>query len=207
MRLILVRHGETELNRQGRVQGQSREGLNPRGWLQAQAAARALEGVALDAVFTSPLPRALETARTIAQPHGLEVVVLDGLMEADVGEMDGLTGAEMRQRFPEFMANWGRDAGATPMPGGESLARVQSRAWEAVEGIRQAHQGDTVAAVSHNFTIHTLLSRALGMPLPSFRSFRMDLGAFAVLRLPREGPALLEAFNERCHLRSLPSDS
>ena len=117
MKLILVRHGETDQNRDGRVQGASNASLNSTGRSQAQALGHSLREVPLDAVYSSPQARALETAKAIAQRHGLLTRVEDGLREVDVGELDGLTGEEMRERYPDFMKEWMRNVYPLRMPG------------------------------------------------------------------------------------------
>src|SRR3972149_3685814 len=101
----------------------------------------------------APLRRALETAEAIAAVHGLPVEVDEALTEMDVGEMEGLTAAEMRGRYGDFLRRWFSDgAGGLAMPGGESLQQVQDRAWAAVNSLRAPHPEGTVVAVSHHFT-------------------------------------------------------
>lgn len=197
MRLLLVRHGETSANREGRVQGQSQEGLTPLGRLQAQGVAGILKGYNPTALYTSPLPRAVETAHILAQHLGLEPVPLQALAEMHLGEVDGLTIAELRQRYPSFMAVWRDDPANAVAPGGESLLQVQERAWGALETLLERHLQETIAAVSHNFTILTLVTRALGLPLSAFRHFRLDPGGLVVLATGRERQWVLEAFNQR----------
>jgi broad specificity phosphatase PhoE len=197
MRLVLVRHGETRLNREGRVQGQSREGLTPLGRAQAQGAVRFVRPYAPTALYTSPLPRALETAQILAQALGLDPIPLPPLAEMDLGEADGLTVAELQQRYPAFIDAWRRDPSRAVPPGGESLQQVQERAWGAVEDLLRRHPTETVAAVSHTFTILTLLTAALGLPLEAFRRFRLDPGGVVVLSQGREGQWVLEALNLR----------
>ncbi|MCS7207420.1 MAG: histidine phosphatase family protein [Dehalococcoidia bacterium] len=197
MRLLLVRHGETPANRDGRVQGHSPEGLTPLGQHQAHSAARLLKGYAPTALYTSPLPRARQTARIIAQHLGLEPLPLPALAEMHLGEVDGLTVAQLQQRYPAFMSAWRADPARAVAPGGESLQEVQERAWHALEDLLHRHPHETVVAVSHNFTILALLTRALGLPLQGFRHFHLDLGGIVVLARGREGQWVLEAFNLR----------
>ncbi len=191
MKLYLVRHGETQRNREHLVQGQGVHGLTELGARQALAAAHALEKEGITALYASPLVRALETARLIGSNLGLHVQLAPGLEEMDTGELDGLTPAEMRSRYPEFMARWSRDAGSAHLPGGESLSIVLERAWRAVETIAKQHREGNVAAVSHNFTICTLVCKALDVPLSSFRRFRVDLGSISAIEFTGEQPRLV----------------
>lgn len=202
MRLILIRHGETAHNAGGFVQGRADVPLNDLGRLQAGALADALGGEALTAVYASPLQRARATAEAVAAPHGLPVIVEPDLAEMDVGEMEGLSGAQMRERFPEFLAVWAGPAGpALPMPGGESLQDVQARAWTVVERLRERHGDGTVAAVSHNFVIAAIVCRAAGVPLPSFRRLRHGVASRTVLDC-RPDRTLIVHLNDTCHLDS-----
>jgi len=203
MRLILARHGETASNRDGLGLGLQDVPLTEKGRHQADALAEALAGAKIDAIYSSPLRRALDTAQVIASRHGLEVVVDEGLTEMDVGDLDGLTFEEMRGRYPEFLSRWlGEEAGTLRMPGGrESLQEVQDRAREAVRRIAGRHGRETVVAVTHNFTIHALLCDALNMSICDFRRLRHDLAAISTLDV-RDGRAVVVHLNDRCHLEA-----
>ncbi len=182
MRLYLVRHGETESNRRGLALGQDDVPLNERGLWQAKRVGRALAGEPLIAVYSSPLGRAQDTAAAIAEHHGLEVQVEEQLIEMDVGEVDGLTFAEVRSRYPELLEMWASEEGpARPMPGGERLVDVKERAWALVDDLAARHGDEAIAAVSHNFVILSLLARALGIELAQFRRLRHSVGAISVL--------------------------
>lgn len=201
MRLYLIRHGETHDNVGRMALGRRDVPLNERGRAQALAIAeafRSLDGVA--AIYASPLQRAADTATPLAQALGLEVQTDDRLIEMDIGEMDGLTLVDARERFPDFMQRWLSDEVAdAEMPGGESLALVQERAWRAIESVRDAHDGAAAIVVTHNFVLLTILCRVLQLPLPRFRKLRHDLAALSVLELAAERQSVL-TMNDRCHL-------
>lgn len=199
MKLYLVRHGETLRNRNRLAQGQGDQSLTELGMRQARAAAQALAQVGLCALYTSPLPRAVQTSKLIGAEVGLRAQLAPGLEELDIGELDGLSPQEMRSRYPEFMAQWSRDAGVAHLPGGESLSRVQERAWEAVEAMARRHLDGVVAAVSHNFTICTLVCKALDLPIAAFRRFQVDLGSISALEVTPERPRLV-LLNSTFHL-------
>lgn len=206
MRLLLVRHGETRANREGRSQGRSDGVLTRVGREQARRLGQALAREPLAAVYSSPLRRAAATARAIAGPRGLRVQVDARLAEMDVGQLDGLTGAEMQQRWPDFLRVWfSDDVASLSMPGGgESLQQVQDRLWAAAVDYRCRHQRQTIAAVTHNFALLMLLCRALELPIARFRALRHSVGAFTVLRF-EDGGAVLERFAETCHLAGTAS--
>jgi len=200
VRLYLVRHGETESNRQGLAMGRADISLNERGRWQVQRLARTLAIEPLAAVYSSPLSRALDTARAIASEHGLPVQVEEGLIEMDIGEAEGLTYAEVRSRFPGLLEAWGGASGPEQaMPGGERLSDVQARAWEAIRAIAARHGGEVACAVTHNFAILSILTRVLGMELANFRRLHHSVAAISVLEL-RPDSALLLSLNDTCHL-------
>lgn len=201
MRLILVRHGETESNRMGLALGRADVPLNERGRWQAQRLAAALAGEPLVAVYSSPLARALETARPIAALHGLEVQIDDGLIEMDIGDAEGLTFAQLRQRYPGLLEAWAGPQGPyRPMPSGERLIDVQHRAWQSVERIAQRHVGATACAVTHNFVILTILATVMKIDLANFRRLRHAVAAISELDVTPPRSRILR-LNDTCHLQ------
>jgi probable phosphoglycerate mutase len=202
MRLILVRHGETDSNKASLALGRDDVELNETGRWQAQRLAEALQGQPIAAVYSSPLRRALDTARAIAERHHLTVEVDDGLIEMDIGEMDGLTFQQVRERYPQFLQIWlGGRAAYEPMPGGERLVDVQGRAWSALERICGSWIQETVAVVTHNFVLLTILCRVLGLELADFRRLRHSIAAVSVLQV-QDGQMTVLSMNDTCHLEA-----
>ncbi len=202
MRLILVRHGETDTNKARLALGRADVELNEHGRWQAQRLAFSLNDEPIGAIYSSPLRRALATAEPIASSHGLEVQVDEGLIEMDIGEMEGLTFQQVGERYPHFLQAWlGGQAAYEPMPGGERLLDVQERAWQALERIRQRQEQGTMAAVTHNIVILTLLCRILGLDLANFRRLRQSLAAKSVLEMGKDR-IIVVSFNDTCHLEA-----
>ena len=202
MRLILVRHGETDSNRAGLALGRDDVELNETGRWQAQRLAEALQGEPIVAVHSSPLRRALDTARAIAERHHLTVQVDDGLIEMDIGEMEGLTFQQVRERYPQFLQLWlGGRAAYEPMPGGERLVDVQERAWQALDRICGGWSQETVAVVTHNFVLLAVLCRVLGLDLGDFRRLRHSVAAVSVLQV-QNGQMTVLGLNDTCHLEA-----
>ncbi len=200
MRLILVRHGETESNRLGLALGRADVPLNERGRWQAGRLALALATEPLVAVYSSPLARALETAKAIAQVHSLEVQIDEGLIEMDIGQAEGLTFSEIGERFPGLLEAWvGPEGPFQPMPGGERLADVQERAWDAVGRIAARHPGAVACAVTHNFVILTVLATVMKIGLADFRRLRHAVGAISELDIAPTGTRIVR-LNDTCHL-------
>ena len=202
MLLYLVRHGQTESNRKGLALGRADVPLNELGRRQAELLRQALAKEKLTAVYSSPLQRTLDTARSIAAPHRLEVRLDERLIEMDIGEAEGLTFAEVRERHPGLLEGWmSEDGPKEPMPGGERLLDVQERAWAAVEALAAEHGDEAVAAVTHNFVILSLLTRALGLELSRFRRLRHVVAAISVVEFSAGGTTVLR-MNDTCHLEN-----
>lgn len=202
MRIILIRHGQTDANKEGRFQGASDAPLNEMGLSQAQALGRHLCGQALVAVYSSPQTRAMQTATPIAEAKGLPIQTVEGIRELDIGELDGLHGPDLRDRYPHILEQWRTNVGALTMPGGESIVGLQERTWKAILQIRDMHPEGTVAAISHNFAIQSILLKALGMDLRNFQRIRQDLAAITELDFANGDP-VLRSLNDRCHLAGL----
>ena len=204
MRLILVRHGETPWNEARRVQGgRSDIALGERGLAQAERLATALAEEDLRAVYSSPLKRALATARAIASPHGLEVRPLPSLREIDAGQAEGLSVDRLKEDFAPFWKEWREGDGPVTWPGGESVVQVGRRAWGAIARLRRRHHGETVLVVGHAFVITSIVVRALGLPPGHFRRLRVDPGSISILELDHRGPLhnRLLLLNHTCPIR------
>ncbi|HEX6762147.1 MAG TPA: histidine phosphatase family protein [Gaiellaceae bacterium] len=151
--ILLVRHGETEWNRVGRYQGWADPPLNDTGRAQARELAEQLRAAPFDAVYSSDLRRARETAEIVAAPHAVEVVVEPGLREVNVGAWSGLTRAEVEARFP-----------GGERPGGETREEHIERVLAAAERIARAHPSDRVLLVSHGGTMRALRTHVSDEP-------------------------------------------
>jgi broad specificity phosphatase PhoE len=152
--ILLARHGETDWNREGRFQGWSDPPLNDLGREQARVLAGQLADDPFDAVYSSDLRRAYETALIVAEPHGVPVVADQGLREIDVGSWSGLTRDEIEARFP------GADH-----HDGESRAEHLARVLATVERIACSHPGERILIVSHGGSLRALRRHALREPV------------------------------------------
>jgi broad specificity phosphatase PhoE len=160
MRLILVRHGQSEGNASGVIQGHRDYGLSALGKRQARATAERLNSMPMDRILASPLARAAETARIIAGERGIEVEVEASLLEYDIGEASGLTGPEIRERFPEVSAAFGR--GERPVfPGEEGRDVFHGRLGTLLARLRD--RDETVVAVAHGGVVAAYCYMVLGL--------------------------------------------
>src|SRR5207249_3229147 len=126
-RFILIRHGETDWNKEDRFRGRSDVSLNRNGQRQAQAMAAHLADEKIAAVYASPLPRALETAAPLAAEHHLQVESSADLLDIDYGSWEGLSREEARNKSPELYETWIKAPGRVRFPGGESTRQIRIR--------------------------------------------------------------------------------
>ncbi len=206
MRLILVRHGETYWNETHKFQGISDIELSSKGLSQAQSLAESLKGETLVAIYTSPLIRARQTAEQIARYHPCPMITDEGLKELNQGQLEGLTGEDLRRKFPGFLEKWIQDPERIPLPQGESLGDLQRRAWASIERITGEYPEGTVVVVAHSFVNLTILCRVLEIPLHHFRRFRQDATGKNVIEFSERG-AVLYCLNDTCHLAETPGRS
>jgi len=156
--ILLARHGETDWNRDNRFQGHADPPLNDTGRAQAAELARALADESLDAVYSSPLRRAFETAEIAAAPHGLSPLPLDALREVDVGSWQGLTRSEIEERFPDQFARW-LDY-RQGWEDGESYEEMGRRVIAALLKLAAGHAGGCILAVTHGGPVRAVYAVA-----------------------------------------------
>ncbi len=199
-RLLLLRHGQTELSAERRYSGRGNPALTDVGRRQAGAAARYLaERGGIAAAFSSPLQRAYDTAATAAKALGLDVTVDDGLIETDFGAWEGLTFNEAAERDPELHRQWLRDTGTTP-PGGESFDNVLDRVMEVRERIVAGYQGSTVLVVSHVTPIKMLLRLALDAGPGILYRLHLDLASLSIAEFYSDGVSSVRLVNQTGYL-------
>jgi broad specificity phosphatase PhoE len=197
MKLILIRHGETLWNKEGRVQGISDIELSDIGTNQAGLLASSLKNHHIEAIYSSPLKRALQTAQIINEFHSLHIHTYKELMEMDQGIFEGLSFKELMNDKKDFLKKWIADPAGVKMPKGESLTELQDRAWRIVEHI--ISQGKNALVVSHNFTIAAILCRLRDISLSQFRSTCVDTASKTIIRIDNNLPTI-ELLNDRSFL-------
>ena len=205
-RLYLVRHGATPLTAEDRFSGADGVDLSDEGRAQAERLAARLAGQGITAIYSSPLSRAMETARAIARGAGLgDPHVVDGLWEIGHGHWEGLRRSEVEARFPEEYAMWSQDPFTFAPAGGESGVAVLTRALPAIREIVKAHEGTGVLVVSHKATIRLLLSSLLGIDPRGYRD-RLDQApaCLNILDFSDLVRARLALFNDTSHYEICP---
>ncbi len=162
-RLLLIRHGETDWNAQGRYQGQTDPPLNRRGEEQAQRLAEKLAGDRLDMAYSSPLRRAVQTARIIAESLTIPLHIEPRLMEIHLGAWESLLATEIAARDPERFRGWEKDPWGITPPDGESIKSVRDRVYAAADEILVRHAGRSIGLVAHQLPLVLLKIRYQGI--------------------------------------------
>lgn len=204
MKLVLVRHGETEWNKLGKFQGSQDISLNERGIAQAKETAQAVAEWQHRAVYSSPLSRTMQVAQEISRLSGKPVEEVPGLQELSLGDLEGVTGEEMRSGWPQVYSAWRDDPASVGMPNGESLAELQERAWNELMKLEEAHlqsqrQEEALILVSHNFAIRSLIGKILGIPLSNFHRMSLSLSSICTVEIDQRGRRLT-SYNSTAHL-------
>ncbi|MCL5951239.1 MAG: histidine phosphatase family protein [Chloroflexi bacterium] len=197
---ILVRHGQTEWNKNERFRGRADIPLNETGVAQAQQVATRLIGEKIDAIYSSPLRRALRTAQPIAENHRLAVQPLDGLNDVDEGALEGLTIEEARQDFPKVVDDWLNAPGHVKFPKGESLKTVRIRVEKTLTDLAALHPDQTLVLVSHRVTSGVILCHVIGLDLDSYWNIELDNASMSRFET-RRGGYVVTLINDTNHLR------
>jgi broad specificity phosphatase PhoE len=201
MQVLLLRHGATDWNLQGRCQGATDLDLNDAGIRQAEAIAERLSHEKINAIYSSNLKRAQQTARLVSRPHSLSITIEEDVRELDHGVLEGLTFNDIKENFPAFIQKWRTEPAEIQVPGGEKLIDVAQRAWTGLHRILQRHQADdTVVVVSHNFPILGIVCRITGTHLNQYRSFHVDPGGITRLKHNGGDRWLITQINDKDYL-------
>ncbi|HLW37236.1 MAG TPA: histidine phosphatase family protein [Candidatus Eremiobacteraceae bacterium] len=203
MQVLLVRHGETTWNLEGRYQGRKDPPLSHRGLLQAQALAQRLHAEPIAAVFSSPLKRAAQTAQVCADALGLEVTLDSRLLEISHGAWEGKLRSEIAQSQGEMLALWHEHPERVRFPGGEGLADVRDRVTGFWVDLAQKHSGMCLI-VTHDVIVRLAVLAAQDRPLADFQGVAIDNAALNRFAM-NAGKFSLKTLNEAGFLGDLRS--
>jgi broad specificity phosphatase PhoE len=200
-KLILARHGETMWNVEKVFRGRADVGLDDVGIKQAELLGKYLSNWELEAIYASPIRRALETANIVARYQKVSVRIAEGLTDFDFGEWQSLSEQQVRRLYPDLFNEWHNNPDKVRMSGGESLEDVRRRAVEVVNDIVSRHQGN-VLLVSHRVVIKVLICCLLGLDNSHFRNINQDVGGITIFDYV-DGRFVLTRHNDTSHLRDL----
>jgi broad specificity phosphatase PhoE len=204
-RLFLVRHGATTATEEGRFSGSTGVELSEQGQWQAALLGERLSKQNITAIYSSPLSRALDTARIVGGRCGLDPVTRDGLREIGHGRWEGLTREDVEREYGPEYAAWEVDPFTFAPDGGESGVAVLARALPVVRDIVTAHPGGQVLVVSHKATLRLVLSSLLAFDPRGYRD-RLDQSPACLNVLDFKDPvrARLMLFNDTSHYADRP---
>lgn len=202
MRLLLMRHAETDWVAANRFQGQTDVPLNAHGRRQAAALAQAMAGETIQAIYASDLQRAWETAQALVASRPLAIQSEPRLREMHFGIWEGLTYDEIQQREAAALATWERDLEHTAPPGGETLLQMAERVRAVYTSILRTHAEQTVALVAHGGPLQVLCTCVLGLPARDYWHFALAPTSISEVHFYDAGPILIR-LNDTHHLRGL----
>ncbi len=201
-RLLLLRHGQTEMSVHKLYSGRSNPPLTEQGlWQAHRAADRIAARGGLAGIISSPLQRCQQTAQAVADQLGVPVITWDELVEVDFGTWEGLSFSQAHESDPELHARWLADPSIAP-PQGESLLEVNHRVTSAREKLEEQFPGQTVLVVSHVSPIKAIISQALGAPVATFNRLHLDLASFSIAEFYADGPTCVRLVNDCSHLKT-----
>ena len=195
--LLLIRHGQTDWNTQGRVQGGG--DLNNIGIAQSNLLATVLQNSQASTIYTSPSKRTHQTAVIIATALSLEVNTTPLLKDIDYGVWSGALLADLIKDDPDLFEQWEKDPSSVRFPEGESLLDLRTRISVFMDEITEKHSSDTVVVVTHESPIISMLAVALDIPDSSHRNFHADNASLTVLQF-KNTHYILSTFNDTSHL-------
>lgn len=199
----IIRHGETDYNKNGRFQGQLDIPLNDDGRRQSGLLSVRMGLLPLDVIYASDLMRAQETARIVAR--GRMVALEPRLREIHVGQVMGMNSEEIKRGFPEFWAAQQQDPDRTPFPGGENAVELQVRAMEALTAMAARYPQGNVAVVTHGGVIKVIVAAVMEMPLAIRPKIVLDNCSLTVVEWSERGRRV-RSLNDTGHLVQAPCD-
>jgi alpha-ribazole phosphatase len=202
----LLRHGETKWNAENRICGRSDVPLSEAGRRQAKRLAERLKPMSFDALYSSPLKRAIDTARFISERIGLEPAVDDRLVELDYGEWEGKTLEEIIKNDPKTFRAWETDPGEVAPPGGESGLEAQQRVVPFLDSLAAKHRKGQVAVVFHKTVCRLAICHVLGMSPSNYRRrLIMENGSLSIIQSGEDDWQLI-TYNDTSHLSACHHD-
>jgi probable phosphoglycerate mutase len=200
MKLILVRHGESNWNKYGVIQGNRDPYLSEEGRRQTQLLMKRLSKEKIDVIYSSPLRRALEGAKMIAEARNLNVCIRKELEEFNLGEWQGKTIRKVEKEYPGMLNKWFTNPSKVEVPGGETLAAFRKRIVKVFDEIKRDYSNGTVLVVTHGGVISMYLVHVLEMNPDRIWRIPLKNTSLSVLYFDGDERVSLTLFNDTCHL-------
>lgn len=205
-RIILVRHGQTVWNKEEIFRGRIDIDLDEVGIAQAKLLARTLGNQQINAVYSSPLKRAVNTAISIANYHQNKVCIDDHFIDMNYGKWEGKSCDEIKETFRDLYQKWIKDPHLIRIPDGETLNEVRLRAIIGLNQILDKYEGKTIIIVSHRVVNKMLICALLGLENSSFWKIKQDTACFSIFDYD-DNNFTLTLHNESCHLKPIQTQS
>ncbi len=198
-RLLLVRHGDTELNSRERYWGHNDIKLSTAGLKQAEKLRERLATENIDVVYSSELQRASLTAKIIVSSHHLDVITCAEMREINFGRVEGLTFDEISHLYPELTEQWTNWSLELKFPDGEGVNELNCRVSKFLDRLKKQIPDETILIVAHAGSLRLLICRLLGLELRHWRQIRIDLASLSIVETYPQG-AILTLLNDVSHL-------
>ena len=197
--ILLIRHGQTKANVSGYYMGWSDEDLDEVGYHQAHCLSSRLANAPINTIYTSPLKRARTTAALVADPHRLDLNLIDDLTEIQLGDWQGLHADEISRRWPDLWRQSRVDPSELTLPNGESFKQVAERAVRAFKTILSADREKQVAIVTHDVIVRLIVAHILGVSNSIYRRLEINNASLTITRIT-DSKRQLVTLNDTSHL-------
>lgn len=201
-RFYLIRHGETVWNKEKRYQGWTDIELSENGQLQAELLGKRFQNLKIDAVYSSPLKRALETAQPVADAAGLSVVADEHFKEINFGLWEGGTVEQLTKKYGKEFSDFFESPFEYPFPGEGSFVHVAKRSMEGFQLLLKKHEGQSIVIVSHGGLLRVLMITLMGMDISFYRKTWLNNTSITTIDMIDENP-LLYTLNDSAHMETI----
>ncbi len=205
LELLLVRHGQTEGNKKRLYQGWTDTQLTEKGLQQAKRLALRLKDRKFDYIYSSPLERALNTARAVNEYHNLKIRTVDNIKEIHFGDWENLSGEELEKLYPDYIERWGKGCATYSAPGGESLEAAYARINPWFEGLIKDNPKGNILVVSHAGAIRAIISHLVGRGIEGHRNYMVKNCSISTINVC-DGFPVLTGLNDISHLEGMDGD-
>lgn len=205
-KVYLVRHGQTEWNKKLTFRGRVDIPLNEAGHMEAQALSHALKDKNIEAIYTSPLKRSIETAQPVAKFFHLEIVPVQGLIDINYGDWEGLSFHEVKKRYGDQYKKWEKRPDLIRFPNGETLDEAKERSFRAFKNIVKESPDKSILIIPHRVINKILLCALLNIGNSHFWEIKQDTGCINLIEYA-EDRFVLCTINDTCHLKGIADET
>ena len=205
-KIYLARHGQTEWNKKLTFRGRADIPLNESGHREAHALLHALKDKKIEAIYTSPLRRSIETAQPVGDFFHLEIVPVQGLIDINYGDWEGLSFNEVKKRYGEQYKKWEKNPDLIRFPNGETLDEAKERSFRAFKNIAGKHPEKSILIIPHRVINKILLCALLNLSNSHFWELKQDTGCINLIEYSGERFVLC-TMNDTCHLKGITDET